>query len=219
MLGARGRRLPRPRAAAEEQLAPALRRYEPERGAATARLVRASRSAARIALMRSAAARAVRDGMLAATPQRIHLRRLGRTLQLAPVRVEAARDGPRSGTGQPQRKLRGAPVRALRAVLIVAVAVSVVHYADNVANFADYPEPESGPAPSQGVIAVSWFAFTAFALAGYVLLRRGHASTTSSPPPHFTERHRAGASPRRPSGCGAALLASCGPRTSRSPGS
>jgi hypothetical protein len=64
-------------------------------------------------------------------------------------------------------------VRALRAVLIAAVAVSVVHYADNVANFAEYPEPESGPAPSRDLIAVSWFAFTAFALAGYLLLRRG----------------------------------------------
>lgn len=76
--------------AAEEQLAPALRRYESERGAATARLVRASRSAARIALVRSPRLRAVRDGMMAATPQRIHLRRLGRALELAPVPVEAA---------------------------------------------------------------------------------------------------------------------------------
>lgn len=74
----------------------------------------------------------------------------------------------------------GAPVRALRAVLIAAVAVSVVHYADNVANFADYPEPESGPAPSQGVIAVSWFAFTAFALAGYLLLRRGRPTAAAA---------------------------------------
>jgi hypothetical protein len=61
----------------------------------------------------------------------------------------------------------------LRALLVAAVAVSVVHYADNVANFAEYPAPESGPAPSRGVIAGSWFAFTAFALAGYLLLRRG----------------------------------------------
>jgi 2-polyprenyl-6-methoxyphenol hydroxylase-like FAD-dependent oxidoreductase len=75
---------------AEEQLAPALRRYERERGAATARLVRASRSAARIALVRSPSLRALRDGLLAATPQWIHLRRLGRTLELAPVPVEAA---------------------------------------------------------------------------------------------------------------------------------
>jgi 2-polyprenyl-6-methoxyphenol hydroxylase-like FAD-dependent oxidoreductase len=76
--------------AAEEQLAPALRRYERERGAASARLVRASRSAARIALVRSPSLRAMRDGLLAATPQWIHLRRLGRTLALSPVPVEAA---------------------------------------------------------------------------------------------------------------------------------
>ncbi len=73
----------------EAGLAAALRRYEKERGAATARLVRASRSAARAALMSSAPGRAVRDALLATTPQAVHLRRLGRTLQLSPVRMEA----------------------------------------------------------------------------------------------------------------------------------
>ena len=42
-----------------------------------------------------------------------------------------------------------ATLRTLRELLAVAIAVSVVHYADNVAKFADYPEPESGPAPSR----------------------------------------------------------------------
>ena len=60
-----------------------------------------------------------------------------------------------------------ATLRTLRVLLAVAIAVSVVHYADNVANFADYPEPDSGPAPSRTVIAVAWFAFTAAAVAGY----------------------------------------------------
>ena len=73
----------------EDGLAAALRRYERERGAASARLVRASRSAARVALMRSAPGRAVRDALLATTPQAVHLRRLGRTLQLRPARLEA----------------------------------------------------------------------------------------------------------------------------------
>jgi 2-polyprenyl-6-methoxyphenol hydroxylase-like FAD-dependent oxidoreductase len=73
----------------EAGLTAALRRYERERGAATARLVRASRSAAGAALMRSATGRAVRNSLLATTPQAVHLRRLGRMLQLRPVRLEA----------------------------------------------------------------------------------------------------------------------------------
>lgn len=55
----------------------------------------------------------------------------------------------------------------------VAVAVSIVHYADNTINYDAYPQPTSGPAPSRGLVAVSWFGFTAFAVAGYGLLRRG----------------------------------------------
>jgi hypothetical protein len=72
-----------------------------------------------------------------------------------------------------------ATLRTLRVLLAVAIAVSVVHYADNVANFADYPEPESGPAPSRTVIAIAWFAFTAAALAGYALLKRGHVTAAA----------------------------------------
>jgi hypothetical protein len=64
-------------------------------------------------------------------------------------------------------------VRSLRVLLAVAVAVSVVHYADNFFNYADYPQPTSGPAPSQGVVGASWFVFTAFAAAGYWLYRDG----------------------------------------------
>jgi hypothetical protein len=64
-------------------------------------------------------------------------------------------------------------VRTLRILLAVAVAVSVVHYTDNFVNFDDYPQPSSGPAPSQGVIGAAWFFFTAFAAAGYVLYRGG----------------------------------------------
>jgi hypothetical protein len=63
-------------------------------------------------------------------------------------------------------------LRLLKGLLAVAVLVSIVHYADNVANFADYPEPTSGPAPSQGVIAASWFLFTAFGAAGLFLFAR-----------------------------------------------
>lgn len=60
----------------------------------------------------------------------------------------------------------------LKLLLAVAVLVSIVHYVDNVANFADYPKPTSGPAPSQGVIAASWFVFTAAGAAGLVLFIR-----------------------------------------------
>ena len=65
-------------------------------------------------------------------------------------------------------------LRAVRALLGVAVAVSVVHYLDNTLNYAAYPQPTGGPAPSQLTVGVSWLAFTAVAAAAYVLLRRGH---------------------------------------------
>lgn len=68
---------------------------------------------------------------------------------------------------------RHAPgLKLLTGLLAVAVLVSIVHYVDNVANFADYPEPTSGPAPSRGLIAVSWFVFTAFGAAGLLLFSR-----------------------------------------------
>ena len=65
---------------------------------------------------------------------------------------------------------RGTPgLRLLIGLVGIAVLVSIVHYVDNVANYADYPQPSAGPAPSRGLIAVSWFAFTAFGVAGLVL--------------------------------------------------
>ncbi len=60
----------------------------------------------------------------------------------------------------------------LRDLLIVAVLVSIVHYADNVANYADYPAPTSAPAPSQELITASWFIFTAFGAAGLAFFVR-----------------------------------------------
>ena len=47
-------------------------------------------------------------------------------------------------------------MRLLQGLLFAAVTVSVVHYVDNVVNYADYPEPASGPAPSRELIAASW---------------------------------------------------------------
>ena len=69
-----------------------------------------------------------------------------------------------------------APPRELgvvRLLLGVAVAVSIVHYLDNTLNFAAYPQPSSGPAPSRLTGGLSWLAFTAVAVAAYLLLRRG----------------------------------------------
>ena len=68
---------------------------------------------------------------------------------------------------------------ALRLLLGVAIAVSVVHYADNIAHYDDYPQPDGGPAPSRAAIAVAWVAFTAFAVAGYALLRRGRITAAA----------------------------------------
>jgi hypothetical protein len=58
--------------------------------------------------------------------------------------------------------------RVLLWLLGVAFIVSVVHYVDNVVNFADYPQPDAGgpPAPTAIVIAVSWFVFTAAGVSG-----------------------------------------------------
>jgi O-antigen ligase len=64
-------------------------------------------------------------------------------------------------------------MRTLRIVLFTAVAVSVVHYLDNYFNYADYPQPEDGLAPSKPVIGIAWFAFTAFAIAGYRAFAHG----------------------------------------------
>jgi hypothetical protein len=71
-------------------------------------------------------------------------------------------------------------VAPLTALLVVAIAVSVVHYTDNVVNLEDYPEPTSGPAPSATVIAVSWFVVTAAGLAGLGLFRRGRVAAASA---------------------------------------
>lgn len=58
--------------------------------------------------------------------------------------------------------------RVLLSLLAVAFVVSVIHYIDNVVNYADYPlpGPEAPPAPSARLIAVAWFVFTAAGLVG-----------------------------------------------------
>lgn len=68
--------------------------------------------------------------------------------------------------------------RRLTVLLGLAVAVSIVHYTDNVGAYDAYPRSTTVPNPSAAVIAASWFAFTAFGIAGFVLLRR--ARTTAA---------------------------------------
>ena len=69
-------------------------------------------------------------------------------------------------------------VRATRFLLVafgVAVAVPVVHYVDNVVNYADYPVAEPGssvPTLSRATVAVAWFVFTACGVLALYLWRR-----------------------------------------------
>ncbi|MQM24719.1 hypothetical protein [Glycomyces albidus] len=65
--------------------------------------------------------------------------------------------------------------RFLYWTLAIAVAVSIVHYADNYANYDAYPVPHAHsriPAPSATAIGVSWFVFTAFGALAILLWRR-----------------------------------------------
>ena len=61
---------------------------------------------------------------------------------------------------------------ALRAVLIAAFLVSVVHYTDNYVRFDEYPNdmPDLVTRPS---IPAAWVVFTGFAIASYLFYERG----------------------------------------------
>ncbi|KQY55765.1 hypothetical protein ASD11_14755 [Aeromicrobium sp. Root495] len=66
-------------------------------------------------------------------------------------------------------------------LMTAAFVVSVVHYVDNVANYADYPDASGGPvpAPSAALIAVSWFVFTAAGIVGVLAYRAGRTSVAA----------------------------------------
>ena len=72
-----------------------------------------------------------------------------------------------------------APLRGTRTILFVvaaAVLVSVVHYVDNYVNYDDFPVPGPGatiPAPSDTVVGLAWFVFTALGAWGVWNLVRG----------------------------------------------
>jgi len=61
----------------------------------------------------------------------------------------------------------------VRRVLLAAVAISIVHYADNTLRFDDYVAGGTPSFVTQPSIPVSWILFTAAGIAGYVVLRRG----------------------------------------------
>lgn len=73
-------------------------------------------------------------------------------------------------------------LRPLLVLIGVAFVVSVVHYFDNTANYADYPQAEPGsalPNPSQAVIAGAWFVFTAFGALGLWWFVRGRITAAA----------------------------------------
>ena len=75
-------------------------------------------------------------------------------------------------------------------VLLAAIAISIVHYADNYLNFDDYVDKTlrlddlaSGGTPAfitKAGIPVSWVLFTAAAGGAYLLLRRGRRTLAAA---------------------------------------
>jgi hypothetical protein len=71
------------------------------------------------------------------------------------------------------------PDKIVAAVVLAAMAVSVVHYTDNYTAYEAYPTSETLPNPSAELIGLAWFAFTAFAVAGLAFLRRGSSTAAA----------------------------------------
>ena len=71
--------------------------------------------------------------------------------------------------------------RNVAIIVLVAIAVSIVHYTDNYTAYEAYPRSETLPNPSAAVIGSAWFVFTAFGLAGLYFLWKGrrHAAGIS----------------------------------------
>ena len=63
-------------------------------------------------------------------------------------------------------------VTVLRALLGVAVAVSIVHYVDNTARYDDYVQGVSTPV-ARWMVPAGWILFTAAGVAGLLLYERG----------------------------------------------
>ena len=65
------------------------------------------------------------------------------------------------------------PDRTITVIVLVAIAVSVVHYTDNYTAYEAYPRSDTLPNPSAAVVGGAWFVFTAFALSGLYFLWNG----------------------------------------------
>jgi VanZ family protein len=63
--------------------------------------------------------------------------------------------------------------RNIAIIVLVAIAVSIVHYTDNYTAYEAYPRSDTIPNPSAAVVGGAWFFFTAFALAGLWFLWHG----------------------------------------------
>lgn len=71
-------------------------------------------------------------------------------------------------------------LKTLNIVFFTAVAVSIVHYADNTLAFDRYPSGGPGPDPSQDTIWIAWIVFTAVGVAGYLTWRSGNVRLGSA---------------------------------------
>jgi hypothetical protein len=65
-------------------------------------------------------------------------------------------------------------LRGLKWLLFATVAGSILHYADNLLFFEQYPEP---PWISRSMIDAFWFVMTPLAWIGYQLIQRGSGHT------------------------------------------
>src|SRR5579859_8094670 len=74
-----------------------------------------------------------------------------------------------TGMTSPKRET-AVRTRVLLVLLVMNVAASMAHYADNIVRFAEYPEP---PWMRPSYIDTFWFPMTALGIAAYWLYRRG----------------------------------------------
>lgn len=91
-------------------------------------------------------------------------------MRLSP-RAAATTERSRSGGVRGSVAAMPAAHRRILIVFAVAVAVSIVHYIDNVSAYHEYPRSGTLPNPSQLVIAGSWLFFTCAGLYGVRQLR------------------------------------------------
>ena len=82
-----------------------------------------------------------------------------------------------SSAEQPQRRGLG----ALRALLMLAIPLSVIHYTDNFVSFDIYPTAHLlGRHLTPDAIWIGWIVFTAAGLLGYRLYRSGRTLAASA---------------------------------------